>query len=107
MQVLFTIDVRTKDDMDREKNVLKIERNILKICEKRSVACSIEKKVCKQFSPYSYLEVQFNPGQHVNIAHRPSCDMNQKSPVIEDVRVRTSVCTLSLCFFFGQWSACV
>jgi allantoate deiminase len=43
-EVMFTIDVRAKDDTDREKNVLRIEREIQKICRRRGLACSAERK---------------------------------------------------------------
>lgn len=42
---MFTIDVRSKDDKDREVNVVRIESDIYKICKKRGVACSVERKV--------------------------------------------------------------
>lgn len=45
IQVMFTVDIRSKDDMDREKNVVRIESNIYNICRKRGVACSVERKV--------------------------------------------------------------
>lgn len=45
VQVMFTIDVRSKDDSDRETNVVRIEGGIHKICRKRGVRCSIERKV--------------------------------------------------------------
>ncbi|KAG0589288.1 hypothetical protein M758_1G008900 [Ceratodon purpureus] len=43
-EVMFTIDVRSKDDTDREINVVRIESEIYKICKKRGVACIIERK---------------------------------------------------------------
>ncbi|XP_024392183.1 allantoate deiminase 2 [Physcomitrium patens] len=43
-EVMFTIDVRSKDDSDRETNVVRIEGGIHKICRKRGVRCSIERK---------------------------------------------------------------
>jgi allantoate deiminase len=45
IQVIFTVDIRSKDDTDREINVVRIEREIYKICKKRGVACSVERKV--------------------------------------------------------------
>jgi allantoate deiminase len=43
-EVIFTVDIRSKDDTDREINVVRIEREIYKICKKRGVACSVERK---------------------------------------------------------------
>jgi len=43
-EVMFTVDIRSKDDMDREKNVVRIESSIYNICRKRGVACSVERK---------------------------------------------------------------
>lgn len=45
IQVMFTIDVRSKDDSNRETNVVRIESEIRKICRKRGVGCVIERKV--------------------------------------------------------------
>lgn len=47
-QVMFTVDIRSKDDMDREKNVVRIESSIYNICRKRGVACSVERKVLRK-----------------------------------------------------------
>lgn len=43
-EVMFTIDIRSKDDTDREKNVVRIESEIFKICKRRDVSCSVERK---------------------------------------------------------------
>jgi allantoate deiminase len=43
-EVVFTIDVRSKDDSNRETNVVRIESEIRKICRKRGVGCVIERK---------------------------------------------------------------
>lgn len=42
---MFIIDVRFKDDLDCEMNVVWIEGGIYKICWKCGVRCSIERKV--------------------------------------------------------------
>lgn len=42
---MFIIDVRFKDDLNWEMNVVWIESEICKICRKCGVGCVIERKV--------------------------------------------------------------
>ncbi|KAH9536366.1 hypothetical protein CY35_17G104100 [Sphagnum magellanicum] len=43
-EVIFTVDVRTKDDSLREHTVVSIEHSIQTICKGRGVSCTIERK---------------------------------------------------------------
>ncbi|KAK9267688.1 hypothetical protein L1049_010120 [Liquidambar formosana] len=43
-QVTFTVDLRAMDDMGREAIIYELSNQMYQICERRSVACAIERK---------------------------------------------------------------
>ena len=72
--MIFTIDIRSKDDTDREINVVRIESEIYKICKKRGVACSVERKV--HFNVIAVLNAPAkSPDMH--IFHQRWCRVTQ------------------------------
>ena len=64
LQVTFTVDLRAMDDMGREAVLYELSNRIYQICDRRSVSCSIERKVktivtlVLAFVTNSYLKVQ-------------------------------------------------
>lgn len=45
LQVTFTVDLRTIDDIGREAVIYEFSNQVHKICSSRSVSCNIERKV--------------------------------------------------------------
>lgn len=45
MQVTFTVDLRAMDDMGRESVIYELSNQMYQICERRSVSCTIDRKV--------------------------------------------------------------
>jgi allantoate deiminase len=44
--VTFTVDLRAMDDMGRESVIYELSNQMYQICERRSVSCVVDRKVC-------------------------------------------------------------
>lgn len=56
-QVTFTVDIRAMDDLGREAIIYEFSNRIHEICDKRSVLCLVERKVCDLPPIFRYSDV--------------------------------------------------
>lgn len=55
LQVVFTVDIRTIDDVGREAIIYELSNQMHSICDRRSVSCLMERKVHRR---HNYTQLQ-------------------------------------------------